>query len=168
MHHVDPNPNLAIFLSFILSPWKKSLNVWINNLLPAMTWILFLLLLLNNVLLFLFQSSPKSSTSLRLRVFFLNSSKTVQSILFLKNQILIRKVLLSIALSLDHSSFLSKLTERILKHRLMNQLSENNLLNTFQSAHVKSHSTETIHSSRSMTTSSELYESATSHFCLSA
>jgi hypothetical protein len=43
----------------------------------------------------------------------------------------------------SHLSFLSKLTERIVKHRLMNHLSENNLLNSFQSAYVKSHSTET-------------------------
>jgi hypothetical protein len=43
----------------------------------------------------------------------------------------------------SHLSFLSKLTERIVNHRLMNHLSENNLLNSFQSAYVKSHSTET-------------------------
>jgi hypothetical protein len=43
----------------------------------------------------------------------------------------------------SHLSFLSKLTERIVKHRLMNHLSEINLVNSFQSAYVKSHSTET-------------------------
>jgi hypothetical protein len=43
----------------------------------------------------------------------------------------------------SHLPFLSKLTERIVKHRLMNHLSENNLLNSFQSAYIKSHSTET-------------------------
>jgi hypothetical protein len=43
----------------------------------------------------------------------------------------------------SHLSFLSKLTERIVKCRLMDHLSKNNLLNSFQSAYVKSHSTET-------------------------
>jgi hypothetical protein len=43
----------------------------------------------------------------------------------------------------SHLSFLSKLTERIAKNRLMNHLSSNKLLNSFQSAYLKSHSTET-------------------------
>ena len=43
----------------------------------------------------------------------------------------------------SHLSFLSKLTERVVKHRLMEHLSTNSLLNSFQSAYVKSHSTET-------------------------
>jgi hypothetical protein len=106
------------------------------------TWILFLLFLLNNVLLFLFLSSPKSSTSVCLLVFFLNSSKSVQSILFLKSQFLIRKALLNYH-PVSHSFFLSKLTESTVQHRLMNHLSVNDLLNSFQSAYVKSHSTET-------------------------
>jgi len=38
---------------------------------------------------------------------------------------------------------LSKLTERIVKSRLADYLSTNNLLNSFQSAYIKHHSTET-------------------------
>jgi hypothetical protein len=67
----------------------------------------------------------------------------------------------------SHLSFLSKLTERIVKHRLMNHLSENNLLNSFQSAYVKSHSTETtllsVHDYII-----RAIESATSHLSLSS
>jgi hypothetical protein len=40
-------------------------------------------------------------------------------------------------------SFLSKLTESIAKNRLMNHLSSNKLLNSFQSVYLKSHATET-------------------------
>jgi hypothetical protein len=54
---------------------------------------------------------------------------------------LIIKVLLTIVLS--HLSFLSKLTERMVKYRLVNHLHDNNLLNSFQTAYVKSHSAET-------------------------
>jgi hypothetical protein len=43
----------------------------------------------------------------------------------------------------SHLFFLSKLTERIAKNRLMNYLPSNKLLNSFQSAYLKSHSTET-------------------------
>jgi Reverse transcriptase (RNA-dependent DNA polymerase) len=41
------------------------------------------------------------------------------------------------------NSFLSKLTERVVKLRLTEYLSSNNLLNSFQSAYIKQHSTET-------------------------
>ena len=44
---------------------------------------------------------------------------------------------------ISNLSFISKLTERIVKNRLTNYLSENNLLNSFQSAYTKFHSTET-------------------------
>jgi hypothetical protein len=44
---------------------------------------------------------------------------------------------------ISHLSFLSKLTERVVKLRLTNYLSSNNLLNPFQSAYIKHHSTET-------------------------
>ena len=40
-------------------------------------------------------------------------------------------------------SFLSTLTERIVKLRLVDYLSTNNLINSFQSAYIKHHSTET-------------------------
>jgi hypothetical protein len=43
----------------------------------------------------------------------------------------------------SHLSFLSKLTERIAKNRLMNHLSANKLLNSFQYDYLKSHSPET-------------------------
>jgi hypothetical protein len=44
---------------------------------------------------------------------------------------------------ISHLPFLSKLTERAVKHRLTEHLSCNNLLNSHQSAYIKSHSTET-------------------------
>ena len=44
---------------------------------------------------------------------------------------------------ISHLSFLSKLSERIVKIRLMHHLSSNALLNSFQSAYAKFHSTET-------------------------
>jgi hypothetical protein len=44
---------------------------------------------------------------------------------------------------ISHLSFLSKLTERIVKVRLVDHLSTNNLINSFQSAYIKHHSTET-------------------------
>jgi len=43
---------------------------------------------------------------------------------------------------ISHLSFLSKLTERVVKNRLTEHLSSNNLLNKFQSAYTKHHSTE--------------------------
>ena len=43
---------------------------------------------------------------------------------------------------ISHLSFLSKLTERVVKIRLTQHLSSNNLLNSFQSAYTKNHSTE--------------------------
>ena len=42
----------------------------------------------------------------------------------------------------SHLSFLSKLTERVVKQRLTHHLSPNCLLNSFQSAYNKHHSTE--------------------------
>ena len=45
---------------------------------------------------------------------------------------------------ISHLLFLSKLTERAVKLRLTDFLSENNLLNSFQSAYIKSHSSETV------------------------
>ena len=44
---------------------------------------------------------------------------------------------------ISHLSFLSKLTERVVKNRLTNFISNNNLLNSSQSAYTKYHSTET-------------------------
>ena len=44
---------------------------------------------------------------------------------------------------ISHLSFLSKLTERVFKTRLTDFLTEHNLLNSFQSAYTKFHSTET-------------------------
>lgn len=43
---------------------------------------------------------------------------------------------------ISHLTFLSKLTERAAKNRLTEYLSDNNLLNSHQSAYIKSHSTE--------------------------
>ena len=48
---------------------------------------------------------------------------------------------------ISHLSFLSKLTERVVKLRLTEYLSSNNLLKSFQSAYIKHHPTETtLHS----------------------
>jgi len=44
---------------------------------------------------------------------------------------------------ISHLSFMSKLIERVVKLRLAEYLSTNNLLNSFQSAYIKHHSTET-------------------------
>ena len=44
---------------------------------------------------------------------------------------------------ISHLSYLSKLTERLVKTRLTDYLSKNSLLNPFQSAYTKFHSTET-------------------------
>jgi hypothetical protein len=44
---------------------------------------------------------------------------------------------------ISHSSFLSKLTERVVKNRLTHFISDNNLLNSSQSAYTKYRSTET-------------------------
>jgi len=44
---------------------------------------------------------------------------------------------------ISHLSILSKLTERVVKLLRVNYLSTNNLLNSFQSAYIKHHSTET-------------------------
>jgi Reverse transcriptase (RNA-dependent DNA polymerase) len=46
-------------------------------------------------------------------------------------------------LSLVSISFLSKLTEHVVKFRLTDFLTEHNLLNSFQSAYTKLHSKET-------------------------
>jgi len=43
---------------------------------------------------------------------------------------------------ISHFPFLSKLAERVVKNRLTHHLSSNNLLNSFQSAYTKCHSTE--------------------------
>lgn len=53
------------------------------------------------------------------------------------------KELLSNYRPISHLSFLSKLTERIVKSRLTNHLSSNSLFNSYQSAYSKYHSTET-------------------------
>jgi Reverse transcriptase (RNA-dependent DNA polymerase) len=44
---------------------------------------------------------------------------------------------------ISHLSFVSKHTERIVKLRPADNLSNNNLLNSFQYSYIKSHSTET-------------------------
>ena len=46
--------------------------------------------------------------------------------------------------SISHLSFLSKLTERVVKNRLTQHLLSNDLLNQFQSAYPKHHSTESM------------------------
>ena len=53
------------------------------------------------------------------------------------------KEILSNYRPISHLSFLSKLTERVVKYRLLDHLSTNSLLNSHQSAYSKFHSTET-------------------------
>ena len=45
---------------------------------------------------------------------------------------------------ISHLSFLSKFTERMVRSRLTDFLTEHKLLNSFQSAYTKFHSTETV------------------------
>jgi len=54
------------------------------------------------------------------------------------------KELLSNYRPISNLSFLSKLTEKIVKIRLQNHLSTNSLFNSHQSAYIKNHSTETV------------------------
>src|SRR5208282_2669161 len=44
---------------------------------------------------------------------------------------------------ISNLSFLSKLTERVVKHRITDHLTANSMFNSFQSAYTKFHSTET-------------------------
>ncbi len=74
-------------------------------------------------------------------VFFLINSKAAQLIFTSKN--LIWKKNLANYRPISHLSFLSELTEKVVKLRLTEYLSGNNLLNSFQSAYIKHHSTET-------------------------
>jgi hypothetical protein len=71
------------------------------------------------------------------------SSNLVLYTLFLKSLTLIKMNCPITDLSLVLISFLSKLTERVVKSRLTDFLTEHNLLNSFQSAYTKLHSTET-------------------------
>ena len=61
-----------------------------------------------------------------------------------QNTILIKKICPTMLIS--HLSFLSRITERVVKNRLTQHLSSNKLLNKLQSAYTKYHSTESIHS----------------------
>jgi len=78
-------------------------------------------------------------TSLSPLVSFLNSSNSPQSALLKKYNV--DKEDLSNYRPISHLSFLSKLTERVVKQRLTH-LSSNHLLNSFQSADTAHHSTE--------------------------
>jgi Reverse transcriptase (RNA-dependent DNA polymerase) len=71
------------------------------------------------------------------------SSNLVLYTLFLKSPTLIKNELSNYDRSLILLSFLSKLTERVVKSRLTGFLTEYNLLNSFQSACTKLHSIET-------------------------
>ena len=66
--------------------------------------------------------------------------ETVRSVLRVILLLLITAIIIYRPIS--NLSFLSKLTERIVKTRLTNYLSSNALLNSFQSAYTKCHSTE--------------------------
>lgn len=54
------------------------------------------------------------------------------------------KEILSNYRPISNLSFLSKLTERVVKSRLLDHLTQHSLLNPFQSAYTKFHSTETV------------------------
>ena len=74
-------------------------------------------------------------------VFFLINSRPALSSRFSKKYNLDREDLSNYR-PISHLSFLSKLTERVVKIRLTQHLSSNNLLNKFQSAYTEHHSTE--------------------------
>jgi hypothetical protein len=136
------HPNLAIFLSFTLPPYKKFLNFWINHLLPVVTWRLdpipaSLVKQCASVLVHTITKITNLSLSSGV---FPEQLKNCSVHPLLKKSNLDKESLANYR-PVSHLSFLPKLTERIVKHRLMNHLSENNLLNSFQSAYFKSHST---------------------------
>jgi len=89
-------------------------------------------------------SSITSSICLSLLVFFLINSKTVLYILIWKKYNLDKGDLGNYRL-ISHLSFLSKLTEKVVKLRLVDYLSTNNLLNSVQSAYIKHHSLLSVH-----------------------
>jgi len=60
--------------------------------------------------------------------------------------------------TISHLSLLSRLTERVVKLRLVDFISANNLLNSFQSAYIRHHSTEQRYS-LFMIISSKLWDS---------
>ena len=82
------------------------------------------------------------------------SSRIVQFILISRSLVLINENLANYR-PISHLSYLSKLTERIVKTRLTEH-SSNNKTKPFQSAYIEGHSTETLYC-LSMTTSSKLW-----------
>jgi len=74
-------------------------------------------------------------------------SRNLQYLLCLKSLILIRTSSQTIVLSKYHLisdlSLVSKIIERVVKFRLTEHLTSNNLLNPHQSAYIQHHSTET-------------------------
>jgi hypothetical protein len=129
-------------LIFNLLLMMRFLNSCLSLLPLTVTLTLYLFHSSSNVLLFSFLLSQISSIYHYLLGSFLINSKAVRSIHSSKKPNLNREDLGNYR-PVSHLSFLFKLTERIAKNRLMNHLSSNKLLNSFQSAYLKSHSTET-------------------------
>jgi hypothetical protein len=130
-----------IFLTCILPLLKKALNVCLNHLLLTVMLILFLLHLSNNMLMSVFLPSPYHSSFVVFWCFpghFENCS--FHPLLRKPN---LDKENLGNCHPVSHLNFLSKLTEKIVKCCLVDHVSKNDLLNSFQSAYVESHSTET-------------------------
>lgn len=147
---------LLIFLTFIPFMLKRSLNFCLSLLLLTVILILFLAVshVKQSASVFCSYYHQNHYLSLPSGVF-LNSLKTVQFILFLKNKILIKKILITIILS-NICLFCVKLTERMVKHRLMVHLSKI-IFSILLTLLMLNHTQQKLHSSQSMTTSSELW-----------
>jgi len=105
-------------------------------------WILFLNLSWNNALISYFPLSLTSSIYICLCWYFPDQFNNCSVHPHLKKSNLDKDDLGNYR-PISHLSFLSKLIERVVKLHLAYYLSTNNLLNSFQSAYIKHHSTET-------------------------
>jgi len=127
--HLTFHPSLVI-------PLMTFLNSSLSFLTPIVIWILFLHLSRNNVLISYFLLLLTSSICLSTGIF-LAQFKNCSVHLYLKKYNLGKDNLCNYR-PIFHLSVLSKLTKRVVKLRLADYLSTNNLLNSF---YIKHHST---------------------------
>jgi len=138
--HIPSNP------TFFSPATGEEIYKLVSHLTLSVTLILYLPLFWNNSYLHFFPTITNivnlslSSGVLRSGVF-PKQFKLCSVIPFLKKYNL-HKEELSTYRPISHLSFLSKLTERVVKLRLTHHLSSNDLLNSFQSAYTKCHFTE--------------------------
>ena len=135
----------SISLSSHLFPEKNSLNSYVSHPTLFVILIPFLHLFLNNVYLY---SSPVPTitdiVNLSLSTGVFPKHFKLSSVIPLLKKYNLDKEELSNYRPIFHLSFLSKLTERVVKQRLTHHLSSNHLLNSFQSAYTTHHSTESL------------------------